>query len=567
MDYSCIASAIDKLSNQFWSIERDQAVGLILFSVLLAVLCAPAVLVLYQRRVQKLMSMSVPNDANPSVTDSTARAKPATVLDAIPTPEALLAAADERGRALWKALAFSVAAFTVGIALAITISPDAPGELSRRPLWEWVLGFFGYLIFVGSLSVPMVLLGTASGRFAGLFWKWFAPAYVGIAAVAMIYDDEMAQAERVETFVQGIVILAVLYAALGGRRMRNVVPLLSVLICLLILALATLGSVTDIVSACAAEDSLVAASLLSLASLAGMWAAWRAVLVAGGGLARAYERKLLSDAQFQVGAWMILITLIFALAPGEMELGLNIWSLGVIPPLIISLWLYRKLLKRVAPWKPPRALLLLRVFARDKRGERLLDEIAFRWRFIGPIHMIGGPDLAKTTLEPNELLLFLRRGLRQILVTDRPSLERRLTELDLAPDPDARYRINESFCSDNAWQDAVRGLLDVSDAVLLDLRGFTAARRGTAFEVRLLAERNALKKTVFITDNETDMEAIEQSMAGIPNAKMPAERILRSDSRVAGADIFRLLVSGTGNIEALQAEPETHPRKETASES
>jgi hypothetical protein len=161
-----------------------------------------------------------------------------------------------------------------------------------------------------------------------------------------------------------------------------------------------------------------------------------------------------------------------------------------------------------------------------KRGERLLDEVAFRWRFIGPIHMIGGPDLAKTNLEPNELLLFLRRALRQIFVTYRPSLARRVAELDLTPDPDARYRINESFCSDNAWQETVRELLDVSDAVLLDLRGFTAARRGTTFEVQLHAERDALKRSVFLIDSATDMSAIAKAIADIPGAAIPQDRVL-----------------------------------------
>jgi hypothetical protein len=212
--------------------------------------------------------------------------------------------------------------------------------------------------------------------------------------------------------------------------------------------------------------------------------------------------------------------------------------------LIGALWVYGKLLKRIKPWKPARGLLLLRVFARDKRGERLLDEVAFRWRFIGPIHMIGGPDLAKTNLEPNELLLFLRRRLRQIFVIDRPSLQRRLAELDWEADPDARYRINESFCTDSMWQETVGELLHVSDAILLDLRGFTAARRGTAFEIRLLAERDALRRSVILIDAQTDISAIEKSLAGIPGIVMPQERILRSDGRIEGNDIFMLLASG-----------------------
>ena len=43
-----------------------------------------------------------------------------------------------------------------------------------------------------------------------------------------------------------------------------------------------------------------------------------------------------------------------------------------------------------------------------------------------------------------------------------------------------------------------------------------AARRGAAFEIRLLAERKALKRTVILIDIETDLPAIEQTIVDIP---------------------------------------------------
>jgi hypothetical protein len=79
------------------------------------------------------------------------------------------------------------------------------------------------------------------------------------------------------------------------------------------------------------------------------------------------------------------------------------------------------------------------------------------------------------------------------------------------------------------------------------LRGFTAARRGTAFEIRLLAERDALKRTVILIDAETDLPAIEQTIADIPGAAIPHERILRSDGPIQGDDIFALLASGAAS--------------------
>jgi len=157
---------------------------------------------------------------------------------------------------------------------------------------------------------------------------------------------------------------------------------------------------------------------------------------------------------------------------------------------------------------------------------------------------VSGPDLATTNLEPHELLLFLRRRLGEIFVTDPLSLERRLGEIDEEPDPDARYRINEFFCFDNIWREAVGALLRRSDAILLDLRGFTAARRGTAFEIKLLAERDALRQSVILTDDQTDMAAVERAIAEISGAVLPQGRVLRTDGPVVGDQIFGLLVRG-----------------------
>jgi hypothetical protein len=239
MDLACLQNVLIHASSEIAKSDADEWFGLLLFGVVLAVPLAPVVLALYQRRVQRLMSASSKNPAWSAV-PSTARAD-RTRRDASfgrrSTAESLLQASDLRARALWKALALAVALFSVGIAVAITISPDSAGALSRRPLWEWIVAPLGYLLFVGSLTAPMVLLGVASARFAALFWKWFAPVYIMMAGIAMIFEDAMSHAERVQTFLEGLIILVVLYVALGGRRMRNVVPLLSIIICLLVLPL------------------------------------------------------------------------------------------------------------------------------------------------------------------------------------------------------------------------------------------------------------------------------------------------------------------------------------------
>jgi hypothetical protein len=63
--------------------------------------------------------------------------------------------------------------------------------------------------------------------------------------------------------------------------------------------------------------------------------------------------------------------------------------------------------RRTALPPAPRTLLLLRVFGFDRRTQRLLEDLGQRWRYLGPIHLIGGTDLAYATIEPHEFFEFL----------------------------------------------------------------------------------------------------------------------------------------------------------------
>src|SRR5262249_23175632 len=92
-------------------------------------------------------------------------------------------------------------------------------------------------------------------------------------------------------------------------------------------------------------------------------------------------------------------------------------------------------------------LALLRVFTLGKRAERLVEALATHWRYVGSIQLIAGPDLARVTIQPHEILDFLQGRLARRFITDPSSLERRLYEMDPKQDPDWRYRINDFFCT------------------------------------------------------------------------------------------------------------------------
>jgi hypothetical protein len=82
-------------------------------------------------------------------------------------------------------------------------------------------------------------------------------------------------------------------------------------------------------------------------------------------------------------------------------------------------------------------------------------------------------------------------------------LEEKLTFLDRWP-----RRISHTFrdepviCYDSTWQMAVRRFIGISQVILMDLRGFTDARKGCRTEVKLLLEKAPLKRLTFLVDTD-----------------------------------------------------------------
>ena len=134
------------------------------------------------------------------------------------------------------------------------------------------------------------------------------------------------------------------------------------------------------------------------------------------------------------------------------------------------------------PPGPPARLLLLRMFGDRDRSSRLLRDLTVHWRWVGSVDLITGTDLATELLEPHEFLDYLRGRLRRHFVRGPDDLTRRLDELDLRPDLDGRYRVNELLCHEDTWRPALEALVHEVDAVLIDLRGLT--RGGPAWCTR-----------------------------------------------------------------------------------
>ena len=195
------------------------------------------------------------------------------------------------------------------------------------------------------------------------------------------------------------------------------------------------------------------------------------------------------------------------------------------------------------------ALLLLRVFALGPRSEALFRAISLRWLHSGHIALIAGPDLVTTTVEPHEFFAFLGRRLARQFVAGPADLGRRLSLLDTLPDPDGRYRTNEFFCHRDTWQMTMKRLASQSNAVLMDLRGFSPSYHGCRLELEHLVASIPLDRVLFIVDRTTDLPFLRNSFLELC-AIMPQNSPNRRSSP-AQPRLFRLTEQSDREIEIL----------------
>jgi hypothetical protein len=157
-------------------------------------------------------------------------------------------------------------------------------------------------------------------------------------------------------------------------------------------------------------------------------------------------------------------------------------------------------------------LLLLRVFGFQRRTEALFDSMAERWRFVGPVVMIAGTDLAMRTFSPGDIVGFMSGRLQSLFIGVEAQIRRVPAAIDGARDPDDRFRTTKFFCRDDTWRAALIELLQHSDLVLIDLRGFSENNSGCLFEIQTLVSRRLLSRTLMVVDGGTDVALLEATI-------------------------------------------------------
>ena len=247
-------------------------------------------------------------------------------------------------------------------------------------------------------------------------------------------------------------------------------------------------------------------TIMGIGMLVAFWPAWRVAAF----LRDRYAAKRSSELLLTAGAIWLLQGLMLA-SNLYHEKGATAAIAAAVPLLAWRLTLSGALRPATAAARerPQTRLLLLRVFGFGRRSRRLLDLLGTRWRLIGSIDLIAAPDLASRTVEPSTFLEFMRGRLARLFIRTPGDLQLRLAAIDHRPDPDARFRINQLFCSDTMWKAAVKELMEEASLVVMDLRGFTPDRRGCVYELQTLLDTVPLSRLVFLFDRTTDRLALE----------------------------------------------------------
>lgn len=125
-------------------------------------------------------------------------------------------------------------------------------------------------------------------------------------------------------------------------------------------------------------------------------------------LAHLLEAGWLSELSLIGAVSLVLITLLLVEAAWADQRAPSHWlAWSPLPWITAAVATYVLTLKRRVLASPGPRLLVLRVFARDRRQHKLLDQLQSQWRYVGPVHQIGGPDLATTNVELQACAIFL----------------------------------------------------------------------------------------------------------------------------------------------------------------
>jgi hypothetical protein len=379
-------------------------------------------------------------------------------------------------------------------------------------------------VFIGGGAVAIALLTLVSRGLRGIidavpltntYWLLLLLGYTAAAPLALLLVTGWRRIRAVAPLVLSVTFLFGFAVVLFQTLMQHVLDVTAVRRAIL--------SASAYTSAEGGYYGLFMLLILPIGALA--WWLLR-------GLAAAFEWKRFSDVQLMVDCWWLIVS---AEETAVLSTQMGLWA---IPVGLAAFVAYRTAVTIglrgpvAAPAAAGRRLLFLRVFGYRARTETMLDKVAQRWRFDGPVQLVAGIDVAARTVDPGDFLAFVGGRLANRYVAGPESLRERLGALDVVRDPDGRFRINDFYCHGDTWQPTVQALLDASDRVLMDVRSLSERNQGCRYELEQLVWRLPTDALVLVVDAGTDIARLGAILDGAWRVAHDANRA-RGDGRFA----------------------------------
>lgn len=443
-------------------------------------------------------------------------------------------------------------AFTLLMTLAVLISSGMDLLPVRVLLVFWVYGW--------PIVLTLNLVGASHQRDRWLTITGYCVGLVVLSAAAVKTSEELALAQVASLWMITNLPPTLLLFAFLARPIRAVGPLV-----LTFMILAFTGSLLALAMAASHEGVLRSAAGIAFTLGANAMGTFLAIALLGflpfailgwlavGWLRRGYISKRLSDQSISMGSLWLLFGIVQSVS---LAFEGALWILSGM----LAFMAYELTVRAGFRWRPAQTsagrhintrLLLLRVFSLGKRSERLFDGVTKHWRYLGNVQLIAGPDLAMTTVEPHEFLSFVGGGLAGSFIDGPQALEARMNDLDVNPDVDGRFRVNDFFCYDDTWEMVLTRLVKESDVVMMDLRGFSPQNAGCVHELQELINVIPLQRVVLVHDDTTNLPFLRETlMRAWKNIKLQSPNFVASEAEVK---LFFLPGLGSHQLQGLLA--------------
>lgn len=511
--------------------ESGKILTVLVIATLLAVIGARVIAYRYRASMQRLMKIPLNSGSTAGSDIASVAQEPAlasmaaTASSALdfpprttsPTPLTL----DDNRRA-YRQLILSFVALTLVIALTRTLIMQT---IADGPITLKTVAALGAAYAWPVLPVIAVINRWTRLRFISAMFGWF---WLSVFLLSWRTTEVVTFPQILQWMLADITLPLVIVTALClGGATRAVGPWLAPIF-VVFSASSQLG--LDILAALIAVNSPfvhwlaswlgATAAFASFALLPWLFAWWPARAL-GRWLAQAYRQRQISELFYLFTAvWIIALTGPALGAMGDLGWG----ALICFAPL---LWipLGGKLMQRSASTtssatssRPP-TLLILRVFQQDANVQNLFDRVIERWRLTGNTVLIAGTDLVDRTVDADDIFTFIDGRLGERFIHSPADLAQHIAHFELLPDVEGRHRVNECYCHDTTWQQALDRLVGLSDVVLMDLRNFKEKNAGCLHELGILARTPGLGRVVVLTNENTELPAAQAATVDAPGER------------------------------------------------